>query len=672
MDNDILYIPAWDASQIEEARRLSGPIVIIGASGFIGANLFHSLRTLRDDVYAVSRNPQKSWRLAGVDTSRLINLDITNLEQVQQVFHHLKPQTIFNLSAYGAYARQSDSEQIHLTNYIGTLNLIRPLMDTGCSAFVQAGTSSEYGLNCTFPDEKSELIPNSDYAVSKVSASYLIKYYGTVHNLPAVNLRLYSIYGPWEERDRLIPTIISFGMLGKYPKLVNPGISRDFVYIDDCTNALVKAGLTACRTNPGVSVNIASGLKTTLSDVANTAKALFNIREEPQFGSMPNRKWDLTEWYGNPQQAKDILGWESRTSFREGLKLTASWEQEAALRLKRVSVPLKDKKISAIITCYKDNQSIPLLYERLSVMFQQSGYDYEIIFVNDASPYNDEQVIAGICANDSHVIGISHSRNFGSQSAFMSGMELSSGDAVVLMDGDGQDPPEIIPDFIKKWEEGYEIIYGSRIKREAPIHMQFLYKLFYRIFKKMSDVNIPVDAGDFSLINRKAADHMLKFSEKDIFIRGLRAWIGFRQIGVPYVRPERLFGFSTNNFFKNVWWAKKGIFSFSIKPLQYIQTLGFVVFLITVALSIFYIIKYFVAPPENAKGITTLILLMMGLGGIQLISISILGDYIGKIIEEVKNRPKFIRDKIIYNGKVYNRQQEINKVINDIKQQGIL
>ena len=332
----------------------------------------------------------------------------------------------------------------------------------------------------------------------------------------------------------------------------------------------------------------------------------------------------------------------------------------------------KDKKISAIITCYKDNQSIPLLYERLSVMFQQSGYDYEIIFVNDASPYNDEQVIAGICANDSHVIGISHSRNFGSQSAFMSGMELSSGDAVVLMDGDGQDPPEIIPDFIKKWEEGYEIIYGSRIKREAPIHMQFLYKLFYRIFKKMSDVNIPVDAGDFSLINRKAADHMLKFSEKDIFIRGLRAWIGFRQIGVPYVRPERLFGFSTNNFFKNVWWAKKGIFSFSIKPLQYIQTLGFVVFLITVALSIFYIIKYFVAPPENAKGITTLILLMMGLGGIQLISISILGDYIGKIIEEVKNRPKFIRDKIIYNGKVYNRQQEINKVINDIKQQGIL
>ena len=672
MDKDILYLPTWDSARIEEARRLPGPVLIIGASGFIGANLFHSLRHLRDDVYAGSRNPQKSWRLSGADSARLINLDITDLEQVHGVLNNLKPQTVFNLSAYGAYARQSDSEKIHVTNYIGTLNIIKSLMDTGCSALVQAGTSSEYGLNCSFPDEQSELIPNSDYAVSKVGAAYLVKYYGIVHNLPCINLRLYSVYGPWEERDRLIPTLISFGLLGKYPKLVNPGISRDFVYIDDCTNALVKGALTACRTNPGVSVNIASGKKTTLADVASTAKKLFDIQLEPQFGSMPNRKWDLSEWYGNPQLAKELLGWESSFSFSEGLKLTADWEKEAASRLKYVAVPVKDKKITAIVACYKDNQSIPLLYERLSVVFRQSGYDYEIIFVNDASPYNDEEVIAELCTHDSHVIGISHSRNFGSQSAFMSGMDLSTGDAVVLMDGDGQDPPEVITEFITKWEDGYEVIYGNRTKREAPLHMQFLYKLFYRIFKKLSDVNIPVDAGDFSLINRKAVDHMLKFSEKDIFIRGLRAWIGFRQIGVPYVRPERLFGQSTNNFFKNIWWAKKGIFSFSIKPLQYIQTIGFIVFILTIGFSLFYLIEYFINPPENAKGIPTLILIMLGLGGIQLISISILGDYIGKIIEEVKNRPKFIRDKIIYNGKIYNRQQEINKVIKDIKQQGLI
>jgi len=667
MENEILYRPAWGPQQIEEATKLTGPVFIIGASGFIGANLFHSLRLIRDDIYAISRNPQKSWRLSGVNSGQLVNLDITDFEQLQRVFANLKPQTLFNLSAYGAYARQSDVEKIHTTNYIGTLNIIKSIMDLGCSAFVQAGTSSEYGLNCAFPDEQSLLVPNSDYAVSKVGASYLIKYYGTVHNLPCVNLRLYSIYGPWEERDRLIPTLVSFGLAGKYPKLVNPDISRDFVYIDDCTSALVKAALKTCKTNPGESVNIASGIKTTMKDVAETAQKLFKIREKAQFGNMPNRKWDLSEWYGNPQLAKALLGWEYKYSFEEGMKMTIDWEKEATDRLKYVSVPVKEKKITAIITCYKDNQSIPILYERLTNVFRVSGYDYEIIFVNDSSPYDDEDVISKICAGDSHVIGVSHSRNFGSQSAFISGMGLSSGDAVVLMDGDGQDPPEVINNFIQKWEEGYEIIYGVRIKREAPLYMQFIYKLFYRVFKKLSDVNIPVDAGDFSLINRKAANYLLKFSEKDIFLRGLRAWIGFKQVGVPYVRPERLFGRSTNNFFRNIWWAKKGIFSFSIKPLQYIQTIGFIVFILTIALSIFYFVMYFVNPPVNAKGIPTVILLMLGLGGIQLISISILGDYIGKIIEEVKNRPKFIRDKIFYNNKVYTTPKDINKVINEIQ-----
>jgi dolichol-phosphate mannosyltransferase len=196
--------------------------------------------------------------------------------------------------------------------------------------------------------------------------------------------------------------------------------------------------------------------------------------------------------------------------------------------------------------------------------------------------------------------------------------------------------------------------------------MQVLYKVFYRLFKKISDIEIPVDAGDFSLIDRKAVGYLLKFPEKDIFLRGLRAWIGFKQVGVPYIRPERLFGRTTNSFFKNIWWAKKGIFSFSTKPLQYIQAIGVAVFIATLALSIFYLINYFINPPQGAKGITTIIFLMLGLGGVQLISISILGDYIGKIIEEVKNRPKFIRTKIFYNGAEYSNHDDLKKSISGL------
>lgn len=665
--NDILHSHNWGEAEINEAKKLVGPILIVGASGFIGSKLFYSLTKYRDDVFACSKNIKQSWRLNTADSSKLINIDILDFDNLKNTIERIKPQTVFNLSAYGAYSRQIDTARIHQTNYIGTLNLIKVLMESGCNAFVQAGTSSEYGLNCAKPNENDELIPNSDYAVSKVGASYLIKYYGKIQNFPCVNLRLYSVYGPWEERDRLIPTLITNGLQGKYPNLVNKDISRDFVYIDDCTNAFVKAALTACQTNRGASVNIASGVKTTLEETAKISQKLFKIKENPVFGSMTNRKWDLSNWYGDPKLAKDILGWKYKTSFEEGLKLNIEWEKEARDKLKYVYLPTKNKKVSAIVTCYKDNQSIPILYKRLTDVFKKSGYDYEIIFVNDSSPYNDETIISQICATDNNVLGISHSRNFGSQSAFISGMEISTGDAIIFMDGDGQDPPEIIPDFIEKWEEGYDVVYGERIKREAPLYMQVLYKLFYRIFRKLSDIKIPVDAGDFSLIDRKVVAHLLQFSEKDIFLRGLRAWVGFKQIGVPYKRPERLFGKSTNNFSKNIWWAKKGIFSFSTKPLQYIQSIGVLFFISTIILSAYYLIKYFIEPPQNAPGITTIILLVLGIGSIQLMSVSIIGDYIGKITEEVKNRPRFIRSKIFYNNKIYSNNDEVSKIINEIK-----
>jgi dolichol-phosphate mannosyltransferase len=667
MNNDILYGDNWTQAVRDEVKKLAGPILVIGASGFIGAKLFFSLRGVRDDVYACSRNPQHSWRMMNADPQRLVNCDITDIESVKKAVKSLKPMTVFNFAAYGAYARQSDAESIHNTNYTGTFNLLRALSDTGCSAFVQAGTSSEYGLNSAAPKETEELVPNSDYAVSKAGAGLLIKYYGKTLNFPCVNLRLYSIYGPWEEKDRLIPTLIAAGMQGKYPNLVNKDISRDFVYVDDCNSAMVRAALTICRTNPGISVNIASGIKTTLEDIAKTSGKLFGIREAPVFGTMSNRKWDLSNWFGDTGMAKELMGWTAATPFEEGLRLNIKWEEHTAQMFKYVSVPKNPGKISAIITCYKDDQAIPVMHERLTKVLLASEYDYEIIFVNDGSPAGDEAAIAKLCDVDPHVIGISHSRNFGSQSAFISGMEASSGDAVVLMDGDGQDPPELIPEFIKKWKEGFDIVYGRRIKREAPFYMQLLYKIFYRIFRKLSDINVPVDAGDFSLIDRKAVNHLLKFTEKDIFLRGLRAWVGFKQAGVPYVRPERLFGKSTNNFAKNIWWAKKGIFSFSMKPLHYIQTAGVVMFFLTAAAGLFYLLYYFFGPPNSAKGITTVILLTLGLGSIQLISLSIIGDYIGKITEEVKNRPKFIRDKIIYNGRSYNNEENIMKIIDKIK-----
>ncbi|MDO8573474.1 MAG: glycosyltransferase family 2 protein [Candidatus Daviesbacteria bacterium] len=307
---------------------------------------------------------------------------------------------------------------------------------------------------------------------------------------------------------------------------------------------------------------------------------------------------------------------------------------------------MNKKKISAIIACYKDGQAIPIMHRRLVAVFKKIGVDYEIIFVNDGSPDNTEEVIRKIVKKDSRVIGVNHSRNFSSQMAFTSGMDIAEGDAVVLLDGDLQDPPETIEKLYQKWQEGYDVIYGIRVQREAPLWMQLAYKLFYRIFNKMSYVRMPLDAGDFSLIDRKVVEALKLFPERDRFLRGLRAWVGFKQVGIPYTRPERMFGKTTNNLLRNFHWATKGIFSFSYIPLQLMTVLSLLVFFIALGAIILQIILRLILP-YTPPGISTVLIAVLFLGSVQLLGLSILGEYIGKIFEEVKQRPKYIVKSII-------------------------
>ena len=314
-----------------------------------------------------------------------------------------------------------------------------------------------------------------------------------------------------------------------------------------------------------------------------------------------------------------------------------------------MNVLAKNKKkilISTVIACYNDAQAIPVMYERLLKTFKKIKCKYEIIFVNDGSPDNTTEVLEKICSEDKNVKAIIHSRNFSSQNAFTSGMIKSSGDAVVLMDGDLQDPPELIIDFYSEWKKGNDVVYGIRYNREASRLLNFFYRLFYRIFNKISYVNIPLDAGDFSLMDRQVVDAINSIPETERFIRGLRAWVGFSQIGVPYKRPERMFGKSTNNFRRNINWAKKGIFSFSFVPLEIISYLSYVVVLFSFIAISYYTFYYFYMQTAP-QGWTTITLLILFLGGIQLLSLSFISEYIGKILDETKKRPKYIIKRTI-------------------------
>lgn len=660
-----LWDDLWNDSDREEVLKLRGPIWIIGASGFIGAKLVASLLKIRKDVVAISSNLEGGWRGIHLPDGARLNLDITKADEVSRLVRAQRPQTVFNLAAYGAYERQSHALQIHQVNYLGCLHLLLALRETGCAAFVQAGSSSEYGLNCSAPSEDAGLEPNSDYAVSKAAVSHLLWFYGRLRGVPCCHLRLYSVYGPWEERDRLVPRLIASGLDGGYPTLVRPEISRDFLYVDDCTRAFVKAAAVGCVAHPGETFNIATGTETTIGEIAALVGKLSGLDRAPVFGAMPNRSWDLSRWYGDPSKARSKLNWEARTSLLDGLVHTQNWERRVGSLLKFAPPPKKPEKLSAIIACYRDHEAIPIMHSRLTAAFRGLGVDYEILFINDNSPTEDEKQIKALCEVDSHVIGVSHSRNFGSQSAFLSGMEIATGDAVILLDGDLQDPPEVIPAFFKEWKEGFDVVYGERVRREASWYMQVLYKVFYRLFRYLSNVPIPLDAGDFSMIDRKVVDHLLELPERDIFLRGLRAWVGFRQTGVPYNRPERMFGKSTNSFLKNIWWAKKAIFSFSTKPLQYIQGLGLLVFLFSIALSLFYTVFHFLHPDPGARGITTIAVLVLALGGLQIFSLSILGDYVAKILEESKHRPLFIRSRILRGSDCIQRADAIDAFVKE-------
>jgi len=304
-------------------------------------------------------------------------------------------------------------------------------------------------------------------------------------------------------------------------------------------------------------------------------------------------------------------------------------------------------KISAVIACYRDAQAVPIMHARLVQTFTDIGCDYEIIFVNDGSPDNAREVLADLARQDTKVVVINHARAFGSQSAFTSGMQIATGDAVVLLDGDLQDPPELIAEFVEHWREGYDVIYGERVQREATRFMQFAYHRFYQVFKRLAYVNVPVDAGDFGLIDRRVVDAINSLPEKHRFIRGLRAWVGFEQLGVPYVRPERMFGTSTNSLRKNFGWARRAILSFSYAPLDLITFVALLTVVVSALAAVVEIILKIVEPSGAPKGITTVVVVVLFMGGIQMLCLAIIGSYLAHMYEEVKGRPPFVVESIL-------------------------
>lgn len=307
-----------------------------------------------------------------------------------------------------------------------------------------------------------------------------------------------------------------------------------------------------------------------------------------------------------------------------------------------------NKLISVVIPMYYEEKVASECYRRLKVVMDGCGYSYELIFVNDGSRDRTLNILEKLAENDKKVKVISFSRNFGHQIAVTAGIDKARGSAVIIIDADLQDPPELIIEMLRLWEQGYEVVYAKRKRRKGEsIFKLVTAKLFYRVLDKLSDTRIPLDTGDFRLIDAKAADELRKMREKYRFLRGMVSWIGFKQTPVEYERKERFAGETKYPLKKMLKLASDGIISFSVKPLKLSLYLGFFAVICAIAVFIYSFVYNLAGGVNLIPGWASIMAAVTFFGGVQLISIGILGEYIGRMYEESKGRPLYIIEKEI-------------------------
>lgn len=303
---------------------------------------------------------------------------------------------------------------------------------------------------------------------------------------------------------------------------------------------------------------------------------------------------------------------------------------------------------SIIIPVFNEEKNIDVLYERLTKVLKPLKQEYELIFINDGSTDSTLIKLNNKHLKDNVLKIINFSRNFGHQMAVSAGLKYAKGTTVAIIDADLQDPPEILPQFFKKAEEGYDVVFAIRKKRKESTMMKLAYATYYRFLKSIADIDIPLDSGDFCVMRRRVVDAINLLPERNRFIRGIRTWVGYKQVGFEYERDARLAGESKYNFKRLLKLAFDGIFSFSYVPFKFMFYLGLLALIFSILGGIWVIyMKFFTTNYNQVPGFATTIMLLIFLGGLQLFCMGVMGEYIKRIYDEIKQRPPYIVESTI-------------------------
>jgi polyisoprenyl-phosphate glycosyltransferase len=304
-----------------------------------------------------------------------------------------------------------------------------------------------------------------------------------------------------------------------------------------------------------------------------------------------------------------------------------------------------EPELSVVIPVYNEAENIPVLFGQLITVLEGANIDFEIVFVDDGSGDESVRRLKDLGASNKRVVVIELARNFGHQVAITAGLDFARGRAVAVMDADLQDPPEVLPKFIAKWREGHDVVYAIRERRKESWLKRTSYAAFYRLLRHVSNIEIPLDAGDFCVMDRRVVDLLKNMPERSRFVRGIRSWVGFSQVGLPFERHARHAGTSKYTIGRLMLLALDGLISFSYVPLRFITALGLSVSFLSLFLAVFFFVKkllYGLSPP----GYASLIVSIFFLAGIQLITLGVIGEYVGRIFEEAKRRPMYILRRV--------------------------
>jgi len=304
-------------------------------------------------------------------------------------------------------------------------------------------------------------------------------------------------------------------------------------------------------------------------------------------------------------------------------------------------------RLSIAVPIYNEEAVLPEFLRRTcAVLDQIRGGPHELVFVDDGSTDRTFAILEEAARRDRRILVISLSRNFGHQAALTAALDHVTGDAAILMDGDLQDVPEIIPQFVERYNQGYDVVYAQRIRRKEPWALRLCYFVFYRMMTRLSDVRLPVDAGDFGLMSRRVIDKLRRMPEHHRYLRGLRSWVGFRQTGLPVERGKRHSGKSKYSLLRLLKLAADGIFAFSIVPLRVAALLGFAVAVLSTLFACYSLYaKFFLQ--QSPRGFTALILIVTFLSGVLLFFLGVIGEYVGRIYEEIKGRPIYMISQVV-------------------------